>query len=230
MANFRTHVLGATLAAATFAYAATASGLVDWRGSLVCVACGALGGILPDVDADQSVPTRIIYGALGVAAAAATATALYGRHPAALVALLALLALALVSVGLRRVAKRLCVHRGLVHSIPVAALSGALTATFAARLAGSDPARAWLFGAFVCAGFIVHLLLDELFSVDLVNARLKRSFGTALKFGVRASPLRCAMVCAAVIALVEIGPPLQPFVDAISAKRTRRAVKAAFGS
>ena len=229
MANFRTHVLGAVVAAAASAYAAKASGLVDTSGTLVCVACGALGGILPDIDADQSVPTRIIYGALGLAAATATAFALYGAWPTVLVALASLVALFSVSVVLRGLANRLCVHRGLIHSIPVAALSGALTATLAARLLGIDPTRAWLFGAFVTAGFIVHLLLDELFSVDLVNARLKRSFGTALKLGVRASPLRCALVCALVVALVQIGPPLDPFVDAVTAKRTRRAVNAAFG-
>jgi len=229
MANFRTHVLGAAVAAAVSAYAATASGLVDGSDTLACVACGALGGILPDIDADQSVPTRMIYGALGVAAASATAFALHGSQPTALVAIASLIALFVVSVGLRGLANRLCVHRGLIHSLPVAALSGALTATLAARLLGIDPTRAWLFGAFITAGFVVHLLLDELFSVDLVNARLKRSFGSALKLGVRTSPLRCALVCAAVVGLIEVGPPLGPFVDAVTAKRTRRAVSAAFG-
>lgn len=30
-------------------------------------------------------------------------------------------------------------------------------------------------------GFVIHLLLDELSSVDLLNRRIKRSFGSALK-------------------------------------------------
>jgi len=229
MANFRTHVLGAVIAAAVSAYVATASGLVDGSGTFTCIACGAFGGILPDIDADQSVPTRIIYGALGVAAATATAYSLHGSQPTVLVAIASLVVLFFVSVGLRGLAGRLCVHRGIIHSIPVAALSGALTVVLADRLLGIDPARAWLFGSFVTAGFVVHLLLDELFSVDLVNARLKRSFGTALKLGVRTSPLRFALVCAVVVGLVEVGPPLSPFVDAVTAKRTRRAVSAAFG-
>jgi hypothetical protein len=41
--------------------------------------------------------------------------------------------------------------------------------------------HAWLNGLFIALGFVVHLLLDELFSVDLSNARMKSSFGTALK-------------------------------------------------
>ena len=34
----------------------------------------------------------------------------------------------------------------------------------------------------VILGFLSHLLLDEMFSVDLRGTRIKRSFGTAMKF------------------------------------------------
>jgi hypothetical protein len=34
----------------------------------------------------------------------------------------------------------------------------------------------------VIGGFMIHLLLDEIYSVDLVRMRLKKSFGTAFKF------------------------------------------------
>ncbi len=36
-------------------------------------------------------------------------------------------------------------------------------------------------GLFIGFGFIVHLILDEVYSVDLMNKRMKKSFGTALK-------------------------------------------------
>jgi len=214
MANFRTHLAGAALASTLAAYTIHADGLVDLKAALICAACGTLGGILPDIDADQSRPTKLIFGALALAAAAATSFALYQRQPIVLTGLAAIVALFVVGVVLRALLNRFCVHRGLIHSLPVAVLSGAVTASLAAQL-GVGPLRAWLFGAFVCAGFIVHLLLDELYSVDLVNTRLKRSFGTALKFGVRKTPLRAALVCLAVFALIKVGPPLKPLMTAL---------------
>ncbi len=33
----------------------------------------------------------------------------------------------------------------------------------------------------VTIGYIVHLVLDEIYSVDLKNRKIKKSFGTALK-------------------------------------------------
>ena len=36
-------------------------------------------------------------------------------------------------------------------------------------------------GLFVSVGYVIHLVLDEIYSVDLTGARVKRSFGTALK-------------------------------------------------
>ena len=36
-------------------------------------------------------------------------------------------------------------------------------------------------GLFVSVGYVMHLVLDEIYSVDLTGARVKRSFGTALK-------------------------------------------------
>jgi hypothetical protein len=34
----------------------------------------------------------------------------------------------------------------------------------------------------VVAGFLTHLILDEIYSIDVHGVRLKKSFGTALKF------------------------------------------------
>lgn len=217
MANFRTHVLGAAIIATSGAVTAYNADLASPWAALICASLGTLGGILPDIDADQSLPTRLIFTVLGIAAAVATTVTLYGSHPPPLVAVAAIVALLLVSVGLRALSNKLCVHRGLVHSIPSAALCGAATASLTASLFDIGPLLSWLFGAFICAGFIVHLVLDELSSVDLVNARIRRSFGTALKVGVRTSPLRCALICAATFGLVRAGPPITPLIQRLTA-------------
>ena len=92
---------------------------------------------------------------------------------------LALGAFVFVRHGLRRTLSRMMVHRGISHSFPMCAVWGA--ATFLAYPSTSPLIRVTMATA-VILGFLSHLVLDEMFSVDLTGARIKRSFGTAMKF------------------------------------------------
>lgn len=227
MANFRVHILGAAIPSAIAAGLAVVGGLATPALGGVCFGLGVLGGILPDIDAESSVPTRIIFGALALAAATAVALALVGVVAPALVVLATIAAFLLVRVGLRGFTGWLCVHRGLVHSLPFAALIGAAVAYAGWRVFHLSPTRAWLLGVFLTTGFLVHLALDELYSVDLLGARMKRSFGTAWKLGSRRQLIGTTALYAGVVALVAIGPPGQPFVRDVTAKRTWSAIGAA---
>ncbi len=40
----------------------------------------------------------------------------------------------------------------------------------------------WFYGLFLFGGAMVHLLLDEMYSVNLMGMTMKRSSGTAMKF------------------------------------------------
>ncbi|MDC0716457.1 metal-dependent hydrolase [Nannocystis bainbridge] len=226
MANFRVHVLGAAIPSALAAGLAIAGGLVTPQVGGVCFGLGVLGGMLPDIDADNSVPTRIIFGALAVVAAVVVASALHVDTAPGLVALAAVAAFVAIRVGLRGFTAWLCVHRGLVHSLPFAALVGAIVVCVAAQAFHLGPTQAWLAGLFLTGGFLVHLALDELFSVDLLGARMKRSFGTALKLGSRRQLLGTVMLYAGVIALVRFAPPVDPLVRDVTSKRTRAAIAA----
>ena len=46
---------------------------------------------------------------------------------------------------------------------------------------GANETLSWLGGIFMFAGYLVHLTLDEMYSVDVMDVRVKASFGTALK-------------------------------------------------
>lgn len=229
MANFRVHILGAALPSAGAAGLALAGGLASPTLAGVCFGLGVLGGILPDIDADNSVPTRIIFGALAVAAATAAALALRGRAAPLLVALAAVAAFLLIRVGLRAFTAWLCVHRGLVHSLPCAALVGAAVVYAAARVFHLAPTPAWLAGVFLTGGFLVHLTLDELYSVDLLGARMKRSFGTALKLGSRRQLIGTTALYVGVITLVAIAPPADRFLRDVTSRRTWAAISTTLG-
>lgn len=228
MANFRVHVLGAAIPAALAASLAIAGDLVTPTVGAVCFGLGVLGGMLPDIDAENSVPTRIIFGALALVAATATALALRDSTTPGLVVLAALATFVGVRVGLRAVTAWLCVHRGLVHSLPFAALVGALVVHLASRAFHLAPTPAWLAGLFLTGGFLIHLALDELYSVDLLGARMKRSFGTALKLGSRRQLLGTAVLYAGVIGLLTVAPPADRFLRDLTSRHTRAAIAATF--
>jgi hypothetical protein len=228
MANFRVHVLGAAIPSALAAGLALAGGLVTPVVGGVCFGLGVLGGMLPDIDAERSLPTRILFTALAVAAAVAVALALRMHTTPGLVALAGLAAFLAISVGLRGFTAWLCVHRGLVHSLPFAALVGAVVVNLAWRVFHLAPTPAWLTGVFLTGGFLIHLALDELFSVDLLGARVKRSFGTALKLGSRRQLLATIVLYAGAFALLTMAPPADRFVHDLSSSRTRAAIAATF--
>lgn len=41
--------------------------------------------------------------------------------------------------------------------------------------------QSWLLGLFMSGGYVIHLTLDEIYSVDFTGVRIRRSFGSALK-------------------------------------------------
>jgi hypothetical protein len=47
---------------------------------------------------------------------------------------------------------------------------------------GLNSLVSWVYGIMFTWGYLVHLILDEIYSVDLNNRRMKKSSGTAFKF------------------------------------------------
>jgi hypothetical protein len=76
---------------------------------------------------------------------------------------------------------RFTVHRGIFHSVLALLFFSLLIVCISSYAFKQNAAYAWLNGFFLGFGFLVHLLLDEMYSVDLSNRRIKKSFGTALK-------------------------------------------------
>jgi membrane-bound metal-dependent hydrolase YbcI (DUF457 family) len=94
-------------------------------------------------------------------------------------------------VGIKYVAanlfRRLTVHRGMYHSIPAMFIAG--LCVYLAYHSDNRNIRI-LFAVGVMLGFLSHLLLDEVYSVDWrgVKPKLKASAGSAFKFGSSSLP------------------------------------------
>jgi membrane-bound metal-dependent hydrolase YbcI (DUF457 family) len=144
----------------------------------------AVGGMLPDLDSDSGVPVREMSGL----AAAVVPLLLYNRirntgvtHEGVLAILV--LAYLLVRYGSANLLRYITVHRGMFHSIPALLISG-LAVYLAYDSHEARQSTRYVLAIGVMIGFLSHLILDEIYSVDFngIRLKLKASAGSALKF------------------------------------------------
>ncbi|AHE99142.1 metal-dependent hydrolase [Thioalkalivibrio paradoxus] len=216
MADFKTHLLGAALVSGAMATGMAMVSQSEPKAVLGYFALGVAGGILPDIDANSSIPIRIAFKLLSAISAFVVVF-----HFAAALSLLELMLLGvgayyLVRHGVFSVFTRFTRHRGVIHSIPAALFAGLLSALIAAEVFAASSVTAWTAGLFVCVGFLVHLILDEIYSVDLLGIRIKRSFGSALNLGTPSNPIGTALLYLGVAGLYWLAPPIDEFATAVT--------------
>ncbi len=199
MGNYRQHIGFAGFLGVFFAWCTYVGMGLHWLYGSVAALLATLGGLLPDLDHPIGVELKGFTGILGVLAALMAWLHIQPDLPFEVHLWGVVLAYLLVRHGLRRVLASLMVHRGISHSFPTCAVWGALTylyyptEQFTLRL---------VMAAAVMLGFLSHLILDELCSVDLRGARVKRSFGSAFKFWA-ASPWATLAMYAILATLVQ---------------------------
>ncbi|MGM0981801.1 MAG: metal-dependent hydrolase [Pseudomonadota bacterium] len=210
MANFRTHLGVAAAAGAVLAHGGWQAGLWGAMESLPLLALVTFGGILPDIDADRSRAIRLIFNLLAVPAVVAGALVLQTRMATGTL----LMVCGVIYLSARYLAgalfARFTVHRGLWHSLLAAGLCGLVATVLSHRLFDQAAHLAWAHGIGLALGFAIHLLLDELYSVDLTGARLKRSFGTALKPFDWREPGNSLVMLMVAASLAPWLPPVEP--------------------
>ena len=182
MANFRTHVTVAAVGSGLLSTVCLGAGVASPGEAMTLSVVGTLGGILPDIDSDHSTPIQILFTVLGfVTAFLQSSSPTSISTPRLNLWLLWLFVYAFIRYPAWLVFTRFTVHRGIFHSLAAGLFFGLLMTNLSYVVFACRPLLAWIIGSFVCLGYILHLLLDELFSVDFMGARIKRSFGTAFK-------------------------------------------------
>jgi membrane-bound metal-dependent hydrolase YbcI (DUF457 family) len=181
LANFKTHLTLASTLSGVLAIGCLQGGMATPQDVWVYFAAGTMGGILPDIDSDHSIPIQIIFSFFATVLAFLTVFSKAGVYSIAELCFLWIGVYVAIRYVVCKLFARFTVHRGVFHSL-LAALFFWFLATAVAYHGFAMPAfNAWLLGCFVGMGYIIHLTLDELYSVDLMGATLKKSFGTALK-------------------------------------------------
>lgn len=215
MANFNTHLAIATTISTGVAMIAVSTRLITTADLPWLVFLGALGGMLPDIDASNSKPVKLLFFTLALMAVAAVLQAFKESYPPYSLALLVVGTYLFVRHIMFALFNRLTIHRGVFHSLLAAAFFALLMTCISHRFLHWDVLHAWINGLFIALGFIVHLLLDELFSVDLFNARMKKSFGSAFKLFNYSSLSASTVMALFTLLLYWLAPTPAPLVAAL---------------
>ena len=212
MANFNTHVTIATVASTGAALIAVNVHLISNGDMPWLVFLGTLGGLLPDIDASNSRPVKLLFNVLalmGVAGALQVFKASYPPYPLLMIVAGTYL---FIRHGICALFNWLTMHRGVFHSILAALFFALLMTCISYHFLHWDVLHAWLNGIFIALGFIVHLILDEVYSVDLFNSRIKKSFGTALKLFSHSNMPASALMAVFTLMLYWMAPSPLPLV------------------
>ncbi|AZL86843.1 hypothetical protein EIJ81_21315 [Aliivibrio salmonicida] len=224
MANFSTHLNVAALASGVASAALLSANHIELNTALWLWFLGTLGGLLPDIDSDNSTSLDIIFNLFTVCIVLLsiryfTSDAINERQFILLIGLPVVIHL-VIKYGIRNVFEWQTIHRGICHSILFLLFCGLLATNLTAFIINEQFKHAdlfsWLSGAFVFCGGVIHLLLDELYSVDLANVRIKRSFGSACKLTDFSNLSLTTVFLIAVAILALLAPPIESTIITLS--------------
>jgi membrane-bound metal-dependent hydrolase YbcI (DUF457 family) len=182
MADFKTHIAFSSVLGGCYGVAGHFYFNLPIETSILGAGLCSVSGMLPDLDSDSGTPVR----EMSTFAASVIPMLMLPRFEAfacchEMMVLMAAIVYCTIRFGVVEIFKRYTVHRGMWHSIPACAVCGLLTFLI---VADQNLQVRFFKAAAVMLGFFSHLLLDEIWSVNVRIGRLnvKRSFGTAIKF------------------------------------------------
>ena len=182
MAAYREHITVSGILGVAYACAAVLLFGYTLTQAVIVAVLTWVAGMLPDLDSESGRPIRELSG---VVAAFAPLLLLHNAQAIGVdgdrALLFAIIAYAAVKYGGSFLLGKLTVHRGMFHSIPALLIASELT--FLSYHSEEFRVRV-LMAVGVGIGFLSHLVLDEMYSVqwDGMKVRLAKSSGSAMKF------------------------------------------------
>ncbi len=224
MANFNTHLNTAVIITGLASATLLSAGHIELKGALWLWFLGSIGGLLPDIDSDNSTSLDTIFNLFALSAVLLVlhyiTTELIIEISFIELIVVPLLVYGFMKYIIRPIFEWITVHRGSCHSLLFILFCALLTTQVTWKLNDQSTTQAavfaWLTGGFILLGGLIHLLLDEIYSVDLSNVRIKRSFGTALKIADFDNKLITLASIIAIAGLIYVAPPTEQTITALS--------------
>ena len=157
--------------------------------------------MLPDLDSNQSKPTQIVFKMLSIFLPLIVLLSIPN-----LLSIFTIIGVWVVSsVTLHYIFFKtflsITSHRGLFHSVPMGIFLAQVTILIFYNFSSADKTFSIFAGFFILYGFLIHLLLDEVFSIDVFGMEIKRSFGSALKLYAKNNILGTFLLYALILTL-----------------------------
>jgi len=224
MANFRAHINTAIIGSGLASAALLSTNHINFNHAIWLWFLGTIGGLLPDIDSDNSTSLDTIFGIFTLSTVLISVRFISHAifHAPRFIELIvtAIIVYGIMKLIVRPLFEHITVHRGSCHSILFLLLSGLITTQLTLRLSGIDTQQgnfiAWLSGGFIFMGGLIHLLLDELYSVDFQNVTIKRSFGTAIKLADFNNKSITLLMVIGVFVLIYIAPETEYTVQTLT--------------
>ncbi|SFV50351.1 hypothetical protein MNB_SV-12-1826 [hydrothermal vent metagenome] len=182
MANFNTHFMVGAGASAIASASILSMEVVTPTEAVMAFALGTFGSLMPDIDSDNSTSLGIGFTVISLLFTILSVFLKSSTYSIVEILIMSGVIFWAIRFGMIGVFRKVSRHRGMFHSIPVAFIWGTITAILMHLFLGLDALLSWVYGIMIIWGYLVHLILDEIYSVDLRNKRVKKSSGTALKF------------------------------------------------
>jgi membrane-bound metal-dependent hydrolase YbcI (DUF457 family) len=218
MANFNTHFMVASGASALVSGTLLSMEVVSPEEAVIAFLLGIFGGLLPDIDSSRSTSIKVGFNVFSLLITAMIVFIKSSTYSLIEMFIVAGLVFAGIRFGMLDIFRKISKHRGMFHSIPVALIFGILTTILMQYFFGLNSLVAWVYGFMITTGYFVHLILDEIYSVDLENKRMKKSAGTAMKFGRFKSTkdtIQTIIIYSAIPLLMNIAPDTTLIVNAL---------------
>lgn len=218
MANFTTHIAIGSLVSGSLATVTLAADVVAPENLVAVTMAGVLGSILPDIDLKDSRPSHAMFSGLAAFFCGVVLFTIAFQFSIAEMWVLLIATFLGIRYGAKAIFHRMSYHRGIYHSLLAAVFFALVTAAAYAHVLKRPDGVAWLAAAFMLVGYLTHLVLDEMYSVDVMDTRIKASFGTAMKLFDGKHPGHSIAMLLAAVAVYFATPTTKAFVDGMASR------------
>jgi membrane-bound metal-dependent hydrolase YbcI (DUF457 family) len=226
MANFTTHIAVGTFVSGAIATVTLAADVVAPENLIAVTMAGMLGSVLPDIDLKDSRPSKAMFSGLAIFFSFVVLFNCADKLSIAEMFVAWLGTLVFVRYGAKAIFHEMSYHRGIWHSILAAVFCSVVTAIVYYYVLRRHDGVAWLAAAFMFAGYMTHLILDEIYSVDVMDVRVKSSFGTAVKLADSNRWGHTAAMAATLVLAIMVMPPTRTFTEGVSSRQLWTSLQA----
>jgi hypothetical protein len=182
MASFAQHINTAVVISGISIAPLYSSSLIDINQALALLFFGMIGGVLPDIDLENSKPIQITSSILSIFIPLLAILTLLQSLSISKMLFIWFLSSFVLHFFIFKVLLNITIHRGVIHTVPMGIVFSQILIIIFHTFLGYEELFSLLCGLFLFIGFIIHLLLDELISLNAFGMSFKKSLGSAFKF------------------------------------------------